>query len=155
MQALVKLLGLENAMNQRNVSLAFLIVGVSCFTIMSLGVVNRLIHWPGYAPTPPPPSIVNPPIYPGAQNVQSDRPQNEFGPRITFTTSDEPSKVTEYYQGLLSREGWMPSKRDEPSDWISFEYGHGPYYQFDIEVTRVSSNRTAITIFARTIPGID
>src|SRR5687767_10707140 len=61
------------------------------------------------APTPPPPSVTNPSIYPGSQNVivaPEGSLETPSVKQITFQTGDEPDKVWQYYKELLLKEGW-------------------------------------------------
>lgn len=129
----------------------FLVILVA-FTVLLL---FRVIRWPGHTPTPPPPSISNPPIYPLAQDVKLVPNAIEFGQQITFETSDDPRKVMDYYNNLLKREGWEPVSVDQPEIWLAFKYGDGPYYQIGVQVRESSLGHTGVTLNLQTIPRID
>src|SRR4051794_34140739 len=85
-----------------------------------------------------PPSITNPPIYPGAQNIKRERPLNEFGPRITFETTDTLSTVNDYYRNLLLKEGWTPSSVQAPNNLYFSQYDGTAEYRFEAKFEETS-----------------
>ena len=107
--------------------------------------------------TPPPPSINDPPIYPGASNVKvmPEGPvPHSVRKVITFETSDEASKVVQHYSSLLINEGWRSVKLDSlPPNWLEFRYGTGPYYRIGLGTEETPSASTSVTVtLLTTIP---
>jgi hypothetical protein len=131
-----------------------IVLGLLLIVLAILGGY-RLFRLQALAATPPPPSIVNPPIYPGAQQVKVEPRPSEFGPRITFETSDNIAQVLEYYNSLLSGEGWTPDGTSESPNSLVFSYGNGPYYGFAVKVEELSPNQMKVTLLLQSIPRID
>lgn len=118
-----------------------------------------------HEPTPKPPAVLNPPIYPGGTDV-SQTSEGEISPStlsknsvitITFRTRDQPDQVLDYYRGLLAGAGWtaLPDHVSRP-DAIYYDYGHGPLYFFYVEATRKESDSsTTVLMLINTsqIPG--
>ncbi len=84
-----------------------------------------------------------------------ERPQNEFGPRITFETNDEQSKVIEYYSNLLLKEGWTPGTDLPPKVLYFTQYDGTAEYRFEGTFDKIFGGHTRVVLQLRTIPNID
>lgn len=100
----------------------------------------------------PLPSTVNPPIYPGAQNIRRDQPPNEV---IIFETSDEPDEVLEYYKDIVLKEGWRFDQESQSENYLYVEYGPCPEYRFSLETRKESTGLTRVVLKVLTIVCID
>ncbi|HKP54548.1 MAG TPA: hypothetical protein VJ183_18075 [Chloroflexia bacterium] len=96
----------------------------------------------------PLPSTVNPPIYPGAQNIRRDRPPNEV---IIFETSDKPDEVLEYYKDIVLKEGWRFDQESQSENYLYVEYGPCPEYRFSVETRKESTGLTRVVLEVLTI----
>jgi len=102
---------------------------------------------PSHEPTPPPPSIQNPPIYSGAQAIDIRPNQNGVETHISFASKDEPDAILKYYDDLLLREGWKPKLyQNAPPDWTYYVFGDGPWYYFSLKVDRTLNNLTNVEL---------
>jgi hypothetical protein len=104
--------------------------------------------------TPPPPSVVSPPIYPGANKVadvtldpRSNTPRRE----ITLETNEAFDKVLEFYSDVLLKEGW----RQDTDNTASFTFSGCPYYGFFIEAEEITAERTSVKLFISSTTCID
>jgi len=127
------------------------LVAVPLVLIMLLPACSLTRWGPGDTYSLPLPSTQNPPIYPNAQDVSIST--NSVEKRITFETSAESAKVLDYYKSLLLKEGWIFVPGDDPPNWLSFEYGNGPFYRFGVEVDNGSSGHTNVVLIIQTFLG--
>jgi hypothetical protein len=109
--------------------------------------------------TPPPASVSNPPIYPGAQNTNIE-PEGSHEPRfeerITFEVNDEGDKVLEYYEGILKADGWeLVHLETQPPNAISFQQGGKPLYRFGVKADQTSASNTSVVLTVQTITAPD
>ena len=98
----------------------------------------------------PLPSFANPPIYPGALNVEVENlPSGNKEParHITFDAPDEPAKVLDFYKGLLLKEGWMVRKNEDDPDGLYFLGGSGITYSFSVGTKTISKDRTTVELY--------
>jgi len=87
--------------------------------------------------------------------MKRERPLNEFGPRITFETSDALSKVRDYYSNLLLKEGWTSFLVEVPNKLYFSQYDGVAGYRFEAEIEEVSGGHTTVVLQLGTIPNID
>ncbi|MDQ5824465.1 MAG: hypothetical protein M3441_09705 [Chloroflexota bacterium] len=127
------------------------IMVVTILTLFVLGILSQgCSSYNDGSYTPPPPSINEPPVYPGAMNVKVEPAgpvPHSVRKRITFETSDEARKVVAHYSSLLLNEGWRPVELDSlPPNWLEFRYGSGPYYSIGLGTEETLSATTTVTV---------
>ena len=103
-----------------------------------------------------PQAALNPPLYPGAQQLQAtpetfysydanwQNRQDVTVRRVTLVTPDDVDAVFAFYKELLSKEGWEPRTPDSQpgSAEVIFDWKEGscPEYYFEVAVSRDSGN---------------
>jgi hypothetical protein len=104
----------------------------------------------------PPQSALNPPVYPGAQQVQDKKSDGERGPIrvITFERSSTPTQVLGYYTDLLQRDGWeLHTGLSEPSKlyfgWVDGA-SSSPAYELYVDVKSSSTWQTHVELTLKT-----
>jgi hypothetical protein len=121
---------------------------VACLSSCSRGYNGSFISIPQVA--------LNPPLYPGAQQVQTT-PETFYSydanwqnrrdvtvNSLTFLTPDKVDAVFAFYKETLSQEGWesrTPDIRPEAAEVIfDWKQGGCPEYFFEVAVSRNSEN---------------
>ena len=119
----------------------------------------------------PPGNWRNPPLYPGAQQVNT-QDFGEWGQRqpdsnnmytmkvITFTTPDKPEQVKAFYEHAYSNNGWQPSTwgtKVGAVDRLNYSYtnnGRPPSdYFVDVSPKAAPAGGTAVEIGVSMFPG--
>jgi hypothetical protein len=79
--------------------------------------------------TPIPQSALNPPLYPGAEQVKVTDQQNAqnakayFSKQIEYQVNVQPEEVQAFYAQLLLKDGWYrPIASDQPPTGVAFEW---------------------------------
>src|SRR4051794_18246177 len=102
------------------------------------------------APTPPS-STQYPPIYPGAQQVQTQILSTYAGPyndkHISFQTTDRPEDVLAFYRTTLSKDGWQPPPVSAPSNTLFMGWVDGSANPaFRLEIVMKSTTNGVIQV---------
>ena len=81
------------------------------------------------SPTRPPPSVQNPPSYPGAQflDVKSNGTEDKI---ITFQTPDKLADVLSFYEKVLRDDGWYRCESDSDIGLSCLPVPNGVVYQW-------------------------
>jgi len=98
---------------------------------------------------PPPASVKKPPIYPNAQQPQvtptvlyPDIPSEA----ITFSTTEKSDSVLDYYENVLTKEGWTLSNPRREGR-IRFVWNRGcPLYYLDVLTKSESGGQTQVEL---------
>jgi hypothetical protein len=96
-------------------------IGVAVLLVVSLLAITHV--------TPIPDSAINPPLYPGAEEVNVTDQQNPhdskayYSKEIDYTVAARPEDVEAFYQEALLKDGWYrPIASDQLSTGIAFEW---------------------------------
>lgn len=118
------------------------------FTVL-IGLGFTACSLPG---TPVTPTL---PLYPNMQNIIQHPLEETQVHNITFTTSDAPSTVLNFYKDVLTRQGW--SILSEDLEHLTFGYETERYrgFHLSIEVVSVQSGQTLIKVTQSAIKGTD
>ncbi|MEN8133121.1 MAG: ankyrin repeat domain-containing protein [Pseudomonadota bacterium] len=91
------------------------------------------------------PSMVNLPIYPGAETMYIGEEEHT----ANYITADPVSKVAKVTENLLGEAGWQDAKHPHAKrekDRYNMVYGHGKFLLImDIAIARAMGNKTSIT----------
>lgn len=102
---------------------------------------------------PPPPSVQNPTLYPGTQQVKTNIVEfwkDISAKEITFTTNSRPAEVWDFYEDVLVKEGWEVRPQSD------YELEHGlvgfsgpdgcPIYSYYVKATQVDAGMTEVQL---------
>ena len=93
----------------------------------------------------PPASTQNPPIYPGAQEVEIEALETSWERlRISYNTNAKPQDVIEFYGQTLQKDGW---RTDNSLVKPHFYWIEGcPVFGLDLELTEANPGETSVKL---------
>ncbi len=144
-------------MRSFRVAFLSLCLAVTCAVLAELGY-SSISTFRGQMFTVPPPTAVNLPVYPDAQQVK-ETAKEDGSKLLTFQVQDTPESVLSFYSRILLRNGWVnplicsgvPRTCSYPKQIFAWDQGgpDGPTrlaYRIKVDAKKISPLETSVEV---------